>query len=139
MINPIIISLVFLSVGFSQKEYDINNINYRYDGYELDFPIREWVRTKVFLKRRFDMNDFKKGLLVGIVIMSSIFLFIASTSPKMESNDRREIVEYKLEKWDKYFFVRNVNRLIEKGWQPFGASISTCKGYTQTLVKYKED
>ena len=49
MINRIIISLLILLVGCStsQKEYDINNINYRYDGYIKKFS-DEKVNGKVF-------------------------------------------------------------------------------------------
>ena len=49
MINHIIISLLILLVGCStsQKEYDINNINYRYDGYIKKFS-DEKVNGKVF-------------------------------------------------------------------------------------------
>ena len=87
------------------------------------------------------MNDFKKGLLVGIVIMSSIFLFIASTSPKMESKDRREIVIYKLITHNVLKqFNKGVNILIDDGWQPFDSPfIDKDDYYYQALVKYKED
>ena len=49
MINHIIISLLILLVGCStsQKEYDINNINYRYDGYIKKFS-DEKLNGKVF-------------------------------------------------------------------------------------------
>jgi hypothetical protein len=49
MKNHIIISLLILLVGCStsQKEYDINNINYRYDGYIKKFS-DEKVNGKVF-------------------------------------------------------------------------------------------
>ena len=47
MINPIIISLVFLSVGFSQKEYDITNIIERDDVYVMKFS-DEIVNGEVF-------------------------------------------------------------------------------------------
>jgi len=94
------------------------------------------------------MNDFKKGLLVGIVIMSSIFLFIASTSSKMGSNDRREIVKYKLiGDVSKSDLSKYINHHIDVGWQPFGSlssiSVSSATnsvvGLFQPMVKYKED
>jgi hypothetical protein len=91
------------------------------------------------------MNDFKKGLLVGIVIMSSIFLFIASTSPKMESKDRREIIEYKLLGYNNSL-SENVNLLISQNdWQPFGSPFcewderGAVLEYFQAMVRYKED
>ena len=89
------------------------------------------------------MNDFKKGLLVGIVIMSSIFLFIASTSPKMGSNDRREIVEYKMIRIHNFpagavGFSEEINNHIDGDWQPFGSPMMGDK-YCQAMVKYKED
>ena len=98
------------------------------------------------------MNDFKKGLLVGIVIMSSIFLFIASTSPKMESKDRREIIEYKLLSGRSDDDLNGIVNLLisQSDWQPFGSPfISESSGspyvdnndyyYYQAMVKYKED
>ena len=87
------------------------------------------------------MNDFKKGLLVGIVIMSSIFLLIASTTPEMGRNDRREIVKYKFMNSSPTFMVRDINLSIKKGWQPFGSPFMDNNGKkkSQAMVKYKED
>ena len=84
------------------------------------------------------MSGFKKGLFVGIVIMSSIFLFIGSTSPKMGSNDRREIVKYKTVNID--MGDRGINLSIKEGWQPFSSPFLDHKSSTiQAMVKYKED
>ncbi len=89
------------------------------------------------------MNDFKKGLLVGIVIMSSIFLFIASTSPKMGSNDRREIVDYHLVRgWDEKDLNKSVVNYINfKHYEPYGSPFIGYQavGLYQAVVKYKED
>jgi hypothetical protein len=89
------------------------------------------------------MNDFKKGLLVGIVIMSSIFLFIGSTAPQMWGNDSRKIVEYNLIGTIKGGELSDyITQMIsEEDWQPFGSpfihKFGSMTKYYQTLVKYK--
>jgi hypothetical protein len=90
------------------------------------------------------MNDFKKGLLVGIVIMSSIFLFIASTKSDVGSNDRREIVEYYMTMSSDFATLNGIiNNRIYQNWQPFGSPFisdsPSATYYYQAMVKYKED
>jgi hypothetical protein len=86
------------------------------------------------------MNDFKKGLLVGIVIMSSIFLFIGSTAPQMWGNDRKEIVEYQLvDEMNEEDLNKSAMDYISKGYQPYGSPFGGMKGMEsiQAFVKYK--
>ena len=88
------------------------------------------------------MSGFKKGLFVGIVIMSSIFLFIASTKSEVETNDRREIAEfYLIRETNLENFNVSMNKYIGLGWKPYGSPIVTNNShwFFQTIVKYKED
>ena len=88
------------------------------------------------------MSEFQKGLLLGIMIMSSMFLFTASTKLEVERNENREIVEYMMIHMNNKDHNNNakiVSSYIKVGWQPFG-SLMYDNGYTQyvqPMVKYK--
>ncbi len=83
------------------------------------------------------MSEFQKGLLLGIMIMSSMFLFTASTKSEVDSKER--IVEYQLVFGknpkvlnetinDVYLFDEDDKRFVTKkdnGWVPFGSPIVT--------------
>jgi len=89
------------------------------------------------------MNDFKKGLTIGILLMSSIFLFTAQTNSQIELDDSREIVDYKIVEYD--YDLKKRNRTIDKsefeGWEIYGNPFYV-DGFdyhiNQAFVKYKK-
>ena len=80
------------------------------------------------------MSEFQKGLLLGIMIMSSMFLFTASTKSEVDSKEK--IVEYKLIvkkntkvlNEDFNFLMKTFNKKLvgkkDKGWVPFGSPVA---------------
>ena len=81
------------------------------------------------------MSEFQKGLLLGIMIMSSMFLFTASTKSEVDSKEK--IVEYRLvvkknttvlnETINDIYLVDEDDKLVgkkDKGWVPFGSPVA---------------
>jgi hypothetical protein len=87
------------------------------------------------------MSEFQKGLLLGIMIMSSMFLFTAQTRYKMGKNEKKEISHYVFineTKWG----APNIRKFLnEQGYQPYGSPFIDDKviepSYVQAMVKYK--
>ena len=100
----------------------------------------------LFIKKKGenDMSDFKKGLTIGILLMSSVFLLMAQTNSQIELDDRREIVDYKIVEYD--YDRKKRDRTIDKsefeGWEIYGNPFYV-DGFdyhiNQTFVKYKKD
>ena len=96
------------------------------------------------------MNDFKKGLLVGILLMSSVFLLMAQTKSENKRIEKGEIIDYKIVGLSMNSFQKNesdryINESIKRGWQPFGSPIfrqidpSRGAQFIQPIVKYKKE
>ena len=74
------------------------------------------------------MSEFQKGLLLGIMLMGSMFLFTAQTKTKMD----KKIIEY--------FYVeeRHVQKAIEQmHLQPYGSPLFDGYQKWQAMVKYE--
>ena len=72
------------------------------------------------------MNDFKKGLTIGILLMSSVFLLMAQTKA-----ERKEFLQQKMDALEKTKNQYNeTNKEIKK-------SLSKGIGYGREIVDYK--
>ena len=93
------------------------------------------------------MSEFQKGLLLGIMIMSSMFLFTASTKSEVDSKEK--IVDYHLVIGESTVDMNTtVNKFIGdevygEGWRPFGSPVYLGENnhfkYGQAVVKYEND
>ena len=98
------------------------------------------------------MSEFQKGLLLGIMIMSSMFLFTAST--KSEVDSRGKIVEYQLVQTpfttqlgrdinESYFSDEEGNQHFKGDWTPYGSPVAIIgfdnkPSLGQAMVRYEK-
>jgi len=82
------------------------------------------------------MSDFKKGLTIGILLMSSVFLLMAQTKTEDKKIEKR-ILRYQIVPTSgDSNEVGLINTAIDLGWVPFGSPILTMEGITKEIQTF---